>query len=248
MKKMWLVIAVAVSLAFMAGCAQDTDQLRNQNRSLETALKQKENEIDALRGQLTSLRGERDQAQAKLTALEKERAELAGKVQASTTEVDSLEKQRAELENMIKNLSGITVEGRPEGNFIVIEDKILFAAGKADIEPKGKEALLKVADYLKKYPRQMIRIDGHTDSDPIKASGWLSNLHLAAMRAHAVYAVLKGDGIAESRMFIVGYGPNKPVITPEKTPADKQKNRRVEILMIPEKPGLSEAIIDAKTQ
>jgi outer membrane protein OmpA-like peptidoglycan-associated protein len=54
---------------------------------------------------------------------------------------------------------------------------------------------------------------------------------------------LQKAGVDAKRMFIVGYGPNKPVVTPEKTKADKAKNRRVEILMVPERPKLSEAML-----
>jgi chemotaxis protein MotB len=244
LKRSLLALTVAVAVLAFAGCANKTAELKKQNASLAQSLKEQEGQLDSLRSKLEALETQKRQADEKLTLAEKEKRRLQDELAKRSSEQDALERQRAELENMVKNLAGISVEGRPDGNFIVIENQILFESGKADLTGQGKGALQKVSDYLKRHPKQMIRIDGHTDSDPIKASGWKSNFHLAAMRSHSVLDALKGEGVDPGRMYIVGFGVTQPAVWPEKTPKDKAKNRRVEILMIPERPKLSEKILE----
>jgi chemotaxis protein MotB len=85
----------------------------------------------------------------------------------------------------------------------------------------------------------MVRIDGHTDNDPIVKSKhlWKSNHHLSAGRALSVlhYLVNKGH-IEEKRIYIAGYGPNRP-ISSNNDKAGKMQNRRVEFLILSPESG-----------
>jgi chemotaxis protein MotB len=79
-----------------------------------------------------------------------------------------------------------------------------------------------------------VRVDGHTDNDPIVKSKylWESNHHLSAGRALSVlhYLVNKGH-IEKNRIHIAGYGPNRPIAS-NKNKAGKMQNRRVEFLIL----------------
>ena len=82
----------------------------------------------------------------------------------------------------------------------------------------------------------IIRIDGHTDSDPVKVTRStfpLGNWQLGAMRALRVLLYLKELGVPEPKMFFSSFGALHPRDTNE-TKEGKARNRRVEIIIIGE--------------
>ena len=102
--------------------------------------------------------------------------------------------------------------------------------------------------YLRKNVRrndqQLIRVDGHSDGEPIKHSQWKDNYHLSAMRAHAVMQYLASQGVPAQNMYIVGFGPNRPLVEPVEPEAPMPKNRRVEILLVPQAQRSIEQILE----
>ena len=75
-------------------------------------------------------------------------------------------------------------------------------------------------------------IEGHTDNQPIKRSGWKSNWELSTARALSVLHYLSEKSVAEPRLAATGYGEYKPVATNDAREG-RQKNRRVEIVILP---------------
>lgn len=146
-----------------------------------------------------------------------------------------LDREKAVSTNLSKDLEALRklkaafgeVEIGPGGQ-LIIADEVLFDSGKAVLKKRGKEILAGVARMLNEQGK-CVRIDGHTDSDPIKHSGWPSNHHLSAARALAVYEEFLHDGVAEGKMHVVGWGPNAPRASNSSSDG-KAKNRRVEIL------------------
>lgn len=114
--------------------------------------------------------------------------------------------------------------------------EVFFDSGKADIKPEAYPILDKVAEFLKEdVPDRNIAIEGHTDNEPIKYSGWKSNWELSAARALSVlHYLVDKKGIDPERVQAVGYGEYHP-IADNSTPEGRQKNRRVEIVILPKK-------------
>ncbi|MHC4183472.1 MAG: OmpA/MotB family protein, partial [Planctomycetota bacterium] len=111
---------------------------------------------------------------------------------------------------------------------------ILFGSGFAVIQKEGKVALKKVAEHLRSNPSSLVRIDGHTDADPVKKSKylWDSNHHLSTGRALSVFHYLvRKENIDAKRMHIAGYGPNRSIAS-NKNKVGKRQNRRVELLIL----------------
>ena len=80
----------------------------------------------------------------------------------------------------------------------------------------------------------MIGIEGHTDTDPIRTAQFPSNHHLSVSRAMIVYDHLsRRFSIPEKQLFVVGHGPNHPVVS-NASAAGKSRNRRVEVVIYPE--------------
>jgi len=104
----------------------------------------------------------------------------------------------------------------------------LFDSGKATLKSTAKSSLDKCAAALKKqYAGKPIHVQGHSDSDPIKHSTWKSNQELSEARAKAVRDYLVSKGVATSQVTSEGFGDTKP-----KSPTDKAKNRRVEVVVV----------------
>jgi len=104
---------------------------------------------------------------------------------------------------------------------------VLFDPGKATVREPAKPTLDKVAAALKKdYAGKQIRVEGHTDSDPIKVSRWKSNQELSVARADAVKKYLVSKGVDANVVSVAGFGSDKP------KSSDKAQNRRVEIVVV----------------
>ncbi|MHC4142818.1 MAG: OmpA/MotB family protein [Planctomycetota bacterium] len=109
---------------------------------------------------------------------------------------------------------------------VAVASDVLFASGKASLKAAAKTSLDDVASVLaRSYADFLIRVEGHTDSDPIRKSGYKSNYHLGFERAYAVRDYLVSRGIDAERISTASYGPDQPLAT-------KAASRRVEIVVI----------------
>jgi len=103
---------------------------------------------------------------------------------------------------------------------------ILFATGKADLQPESRPVLKEIASTLKQHADLKILIEGHTDNVGSPAS----NLTLSDARAAAVKTTLVGEfGVDGSRITTKGLGDTKPSV-PNTTSAGRAQNRRVEVV------------------
>jgi chemotaxis protein MotB len=128
-------------------------------------------------------------------------------------------------ENGFEKIEGVeTIQGAGKVTVRVPGD-VLFASGQADLKTSSKRALDQIAAVLNsQYKDRAIRIEGYTDTDPIKHSHWTDNLQLSQERAASVLRYLSGKGVATERMHATGFGDTKPLDT-------KDKSRRVEIVV-----------------
>ena len=103
---------------------------------------------------------------------------------------------------------------------------ILFATGKADLQPESRPVLKEIAAALKQHTDLKVLIEGHTDNVGTPAA----NLTLSDARAAAVKTALVGDfGSDAARITTKGLGDTKPA-SPNTTPLGRAQNRRVEIV------------------
>ncbi len=110
------------------------------------------------------------------------------------------------------------------GSAITLEG-IEFDVGKATIRPSSDTSLNKALKTLVNHFDLTVQIVGNTDNSGKRAA----NMKLSQERADAVMKWLVDHGISASRMTAKGVGPDNP-IAPNDTPADKQKNRRIEFI------------------
>ncbi|MBM7606441.1 chemotaxis protein MotB [Metabacillus crassostreae] len=120
-----------------------------------------------------------------------------------------------------------------EGLLITLLNDIFFDSGSAAIRNKDKELASEISELLIMSPPRNIIISGHTDNVPIKNSEFDSNWHLSVMRAVNFMKILIDNDRLDPKAFSAkGFGEFKPVAKNE-TKDGRQKNRRVEILILP---------------
>jgi chemotaxis protein MotB len=224
----FLVLALG-ALMQMAGCRSSTDRMRvleaekadAERRNQEA--KQKEAEM---RAQMIKAEGDAESNRAKADALAAQLELAKGREGAGGSQIDV-----AGLKGALAG-SGVVVNEREGGGAtLVLASDITFNPGQADPNKKAQETLGKVVRTLKETKGVgKIRVEGHTDSDPIKKSGFKSNDELSLARATTVKDYLIGHGIDDSLIEVDGHGDKQPTASNE-TPEGKARNRRVEIIL-----------------
>jgi len=147
--------------------------------------------------------------------------------------LNELQQKVYTLDRPLKEIEKFNVEG---GYVVMIQDRLLFESGKAELGSEGSEALADIARQISAKQHGLVWVRGHTDSDPVKKPETVKrfphgNIQLSAERAVAVAALLvKTNRIAEKEIRIVGFGPHEP-LKPNSSAANKRLNRRVEIFV-----------------
>ncbi len=163
-------------------------------------------------------------------------------------EIDELENAKKLLEQQLKKEIGdkeVRLEMAEKGLAIIFLAEVLFDSGKAEIKNEAFGAIDKIAKVLNENVRDRdIGIEGHTDNEPIKYSGWKSNWELSTARATSVLHYLVDErGIEPKRVSATGYGEHRPVSSND-TPEGRRQNRRVEIVILPKNIQKIQADID----
>jgi flagellar motor protein MotB len=156
----------------------------------------------------------------------------------SAADADWVREQKEKLERLLKQyqegapsaIPGVELINTAEGFGFRVAGGVLFASGKTDITDQGKQILTQLITTLKQEGRR-IRVDGHTDDQPIQHSAWGTNLRLSVERSLSVADFLIKNGLGADKVGVAGYGEYRPAVEGANDEA-RQKNRRVEILML----------------
>ncbi|MFN3467706.1 MAG: flagellar motor protein MotB, partial [Candidatus Brocadiales bacterium] len=148
----------------------------------------------------------------------------------------NLENLRKALEDQLKG-TGVNVGVRGGEIVLSLPSAKLFAPGRHDIRPQAKSMLNKVAKAIKpQLSVATVRVEGHTDNQPIKKQKdrFKSNWELSSARAGSVLHYLVDTCHLDSKkVYMAGFGDKHPIAN-NSTPAGRQKNRRVDIVVIPQ--------------
>lgn len=196
--------------------------------------------------------GANDKLQAQIAEMANSQKVLAAENERLRTENNDLrgravdaayiEDQRKKLKDLLERYGagtpaaseGVELVMTPEGYAFRVAGGVLFSPGQNALSEQGRKTLGELAKQLE---GRAIRIDGHTDDTPITRSQWESNLHLSVARSLAVANFLiKDGGLKADRISVAGYGEYRPAAAGTDDAA-RQKNRRVEILMLKGEPS-----------
>lgn len=140
-----------------------------------------------------------------------------------------MDKQIKELKEQTAG-SGVDVTETDNGSAILVNlpDGVTFDVGSATLKPEFRATLDKVAESLIQYPNSLVDVYGHTDSTGSDAF----NQTLSESRARTVLNYLVSRGVPAARVRSQGFGETMPVASND-TAEGRQKNRRVEIKIVP---------------
>ena len=128
-------------------------------------------------------------------------------------------------------ISGVAIE---KGKNIIVKN-MNFVGGMHTLVPSGKFAAQKLLQTMKDNPTLKIEIQGHICCGKPNEDGLdyeTNEYKLSENRAKAVYDYLVENRIEASRMTYIGMKGEFPIVTPEITEADRNKNRRVEVKIL----------------
>ncbi|MDO8420572.1 MAG: peptidoglycan -binding protein [Parvibaculum sp.] len=214
------------------------DELTKQKEISNQALAQVEllnQQISALRRQLATLEAALDASEARDKESQAQIADLGKRLNAALAQkVQELAKYRSEFFGRLREILGNRPDIEIVGDRFVIQSEILFGSGSADINASGEAQLRKITDAVHEISAQIpndiswvIRIDGHTDVNPIKTTQFPSNWYLSSARAIAVVNFMVKEGVAPEHLVAAGFGEFQPLDKGKGADALK-RNRRIE--------------------
>ncbi|MBM4108864.1 MAG: OmpA family protein [Phycisphaerae bacterium] len=175
-----------------------------------------------------ALKQEGVELRERLSSLEQQQAEAAAREAELQRQLGDKDTQISALQTQVQNRPAAPADwGRDSApareEVITIAGDVAFASGSVTLTAAAKRELDTIASRLNsRYSGRTIRVEGHTDSDPIRKSKWGTNEALSQARAESVVAYLTSKGVSSSRLSAVGMGSAKPKRT-------KGESRRVEI-------------------
>lgn len=137
-----------------------------------------------------------------------------------------MEEQKKEMEQATAGTGVQVVKTSDNRLKLDIPSDVSFDTGRAEIKPDFRPVLDSFATSLNNNPGTQVSIIGHTDSSGSDAV----NNPLSLNRAASTRDYLVSRGVAASRIAIDGRGSRQPLVAND-TPANRAKNRRVEIFV-----------------
>ena len=193
-------------------------------------------QIDQLKIQLASIASSLDLTQQESEDKDVQIANLGTKLNVTlAAKVEELQKYRSEffgkLREVLANRSGITVLG----DRFVFQSEVLFPVGSAELTQAGIGQMTTLAVTIKDIATEIpsgihwvLRVDGHTDPQPVKGGQFASNWELSAERAITVVKLLIADGVPAEHLAAAAFGEYQP-FGPGETPEAYAKDRRIEL-------------------
>jgi len=216
MRSTWTIspILLAAAMAMtgaMTGCNNKQDEvavLMQENRELQQMMDERNRALEASDA-------ERRQQALRLSDLERQLASAPTSGGGFGGEPTGFE-----------SIAGVSSERSPGMVRVRVEGDVLFDSGRATLKDSAKRTLNQVATVLNSnYGAMQISVEGHTDQDPIRRSGFKTNYHLGFERAWAVREYLISRGVSGDRIALKSFGPNDPQAT-------KAASRRVEVVVL----------------
>jgi chemotaxis protein MotB len=199
------------------------------SRNLTVKLEQTRKELMLKEESLKMLEKELDLKKRDLEDREKRIKELEELIAKKDKAVADLQKlvEDALLSFKDKGLTVVTKNGKV---YVSMEAKLLFASGKYSVDNEGKEAVIKLAKILESQKDLEVLVEGHTDTDALKSPNVpTDNWELSVLRSTSVVKLmLKESKMEPKKVTAAGRSEFLPVDA-----ADKAKNRRIEIILIP---------------
>ena len=198
---------------------------------LEKEAVRRQAELDKLNEANAKLAAEREKAEADAAraAAETEAARQAAEARAREAQeaASRAEQEKAELRERLREQLNVILETRETARGLVVNlSDVLFDTNSANLKPGAREKLARIAGIVLSHPGLRVQVEGHTDS--VGSEDY--NQRLSERRADSVRTYFVRQGIEPGAVGTAGYGESQPVVS-NTTPAGRQQNRRVELVI-----------------
>jgi chemotaxis protein MotB len=225
------------------------DQLLNKTSSLREG-----SEADKLKlmGELEELRlsliAKEDALNNLEKALDEKEVELAAreeKLRELRTRINEKDSAMMVLRKSVSDAllgfegKGLTVEYRNGKVYVSMDAKLLFATGSTEVDPNGRKAIIDLARAIQGRDDLRIMVEGHTDTDVFNSTSFpRNNWDLSVLRATSVVSIMiENSDIDPKILTAAGLSQFHPI-----DPANKARNRRIEVILTPQLDDLLQMI------
>ncbi len=241
-----LFLGSCVSNSKFNASQQALQSVRNDSAQLANKVSTLENSVAQLKSQITSLNSQVSDLSFKAGQYSTDAANKSSQLAAQQEKLIQLQalmdQQKKAIENIRKKMTDalvgftskeLTVSIKNGKVYVSLQESLLFPSGSATVNPKGVQALGKLAAVLNINPDINVEIDGHTDSIPIRSNIYPDNWALSTARAVSIVRVLTKDyQVDPVRLVASGQSQYDPVDT-NSTPEGRAQNRRTDIILSP---------------
>jgi len=251
MKKLLPLAAViflfssCVAKKYLTQSQMETTALRQDSTMMANKIATLESNIAALQGNITTLDnqikqlGQQSVEQQNQLSQGKETLEQQ---KQRLQQLQALLAQQKEQSDQLKNKMTEALKGFNSNDlsvyqkngkvYVRLSENLLFPSGSAVVNPKGVDALSKLASVLNLNTDVAVNIEGHTDSIPIRGT-FKDNWDLGTARANAIVRILVNNyKVDPLRVIASGHSFYDPIES-NSTPEGRSKNRRTEIILSP---------------
>lgn len=258
MKKLLIILP---TLFLFASCVAKKRLLQSQTETanLRQDSARMAGQMTTLEGNITALQANIKDLNEKIANLSSQNSQLGQQTASQQTQLtesqQALQKQQQRLEQLqallsqqqnqseqlknkmlealkgfsTKDLSVVQKNGKV---YVSLSENLLFPSGSAEVNPKGVDALSKLAAVLNLDTNVAVNIEGHTDSIPIKGR-YKDNWDLSTARSNAIVRILVNNyKVDPLRVIASGHSFYDPLDS-NSTPEGRAKNRRTEIILSP---------------
>lgn len=217
-------------------------QLDRDNQELESLLAQSQQQTQLLTEQIVATQSQLKATAERLASTQTDNSELRQRTDAllASTQQSAQSVGFAPNSSLLEPISlrGLPgVDVRQDGDVIrvALPADQLFYTASPQLQPTGERLASTVAtQLLQAYPGHMLGIEGHTDGAPVASQQHPTSHHLSVAQATSVYDTLRRTGVPAAQMFVIGHGSNHALVS-NATEAGRQKNRRLEMVVYPER-------------
>jgi chemotaxis protein MotB len=217
----------------LSGAEKDNSKLSGDLQLTTEQLLKRQDDLKALGTKLNEQQKDLEKLSADLKQREARVTELEDILRKKDQAAADLRKKLSDALTGFEN-KGLTITQKNGKVYVSMDESLLFASGKTNVEPKGIEALKHVAKVLETNPDINVMVEGHTDDVPMKGAGEIKdNWDLSVMRATSVTKIMLGAARIDAfRITAAGRGEFSPLDNGKNADARK-KNRRTEIILTP---------------
>ncbi len=233
----------------LSGNSRETEELLARLQTYQDDLQAREDALSSAEFALSQKRSELENTIAELEGAQQE-------IKKRNVRIVEMEKMLADKDRLMSDLrkrvmtalegyqgKGLNVHMKDGLLYVSLDERLLFKSGSWAVDPHGQAAIKELGKVLAENEEVQITIEGHTDKVPYKGSGALKdNWDLSVKRATSIVKILlQNENIAPERITAAGRGEFMPLDEAD-TPEARQKNRRTEIILMPNMKDLMNAL------